>query len=85
MKMAYALRKAPGRREHTSLEPLDVHPIDPHVLPRIIILVEDLQRAAGALLGGFDLGLQGFSFPPQIFFERLPHSSRVGLFFFLNS
>ena len=66
---------ATGPREHPPLEPLHLHPIHAHVLPRITIFVEDLQRAARTFFGGLDLRFQGFSFTSEILFERLSDTS----------
>ena len=52
----------------TSLEPLHLHPIHAHVLPRITIFVEDLQRATRTFLRGLDLRFQGFSFTSEVLF-----------------
>ena len=57
----HGLVTTPSTRQNaetrTSLEPLDINAIDAHVPPQILVLVEDLETAPGALFGRLDLGL----------------------------
>ncbi len=63
-RVASTASEGEGTPYRTPLEPPHVDAIHPHMLPGILVLVEDFETTSRALLGGLDLRFQRFPFPP---------------------